>query len=184
MIKPELNLFKIHRKVIFGNPSIIVQHMFRITPKPFNAVNVILGSFVDHMFVMLHRVMLAQTFQAVVTPELVGKIDRTFSCFLLDNLHQFRSRDSLHNPRVHSSIALQKAKYNAFTLCTPSSSFLCVCRQSSPHPSQSRPTVCVPQVQPCGRGPHADSGILSSLSGNPDQDHEKVCRPVESGRSL
>lgn len=122
MIKTKLHLFKIHRKVIFGNPSIIVQHMFRITPKPFNTVNVIFGSWVDHIFVVLHRVMFAQSFKAVVAPKLVRKVDRALPGFLLDDFHQFRSRDAFHNPRVDSSIALQKAEYNAFTLC-PSSTF-------------------------------------------------------------
>ena len=41
MIKPVLDLFKIHRKMIFGNPSVIVQDVFGKTPKSFNAVDVI-----------------------------------------------------------------------------------------------------------------------------------------------
>jgi len=41
MVKSILHLFKIHRKVIFGNPSIIVQNVFDKRPESLNAVNVI-----------------------------------------------------------------------------------------------------------------------------------------------
>ena len=47
MIEPILHLLKIHRKMILGNTPIIVQDMLRKTPKAFNAVTVILGSFID-----------------------------------------------------------------------------------------------------------------------------------------
>jgi hypothetical protein len=44
MIKTILHLFKIHRKVIFGNPTIIIQNMLGVTPKSINAVDVVLTS--------------------------------------------------------------------------------------------------------------------------------------------
>ena len=66
MIESVLHLFKIHRKMKFGNASIIVQHMLGKTPKALDTVNVILGSFVDHVFVVLNGVMLAQTFQGTL----------------------------------------------------------------------------------------------------------------------
>jgi len=98
--------------------------MFRITPKTFDTVNVIFCSSVDHTFAMVNRVMFTQTLERVVTSKLVGKVDRTLSRFLLDDFHEFRSRDSLHNPRVDPPIALQKAEDNTFTLgASTSSSF-------------------------------------------------------------
>ena len=121
MIKPILDLFKIHRKVIFGNSPIIIQDMFSKTPKPFNAVNVILGTFVDQVFVVRDFVMLATTFERIVASESVGKIDGTFSGFLSDDVHQFRSRHALNHPRINPAVALQKAKNNAFALSASSS---------------------------------------------------------------
>src|SRR3989344_6155471 len=120
VIESVLNFFKIHRKMIFGNTSVIVQNMLRVTPKSFNAVNVILGVFVHQMFFVLHRVVLAQTFEGVVTSEFVRKVHRTLSRFLSNDGHEFLGGDSFNHSRVDPSIALQKAKYNAFTLRTTS----------------------------------------------------------------
>ena len=124
MIESVFHLLKIHRKMIFGNSSVIVQDMLGKTPKTFNIVNVIFGFLVDHIFRMINLVMLAPTFQRVVASKLVCKIDRTLSGLLPDNLHEFIGRDSFHNPRVNPPIALQKAKNNAFALgSTPALSF-------------------------------------------------------------
>src|SRR3989338_8747628 len=116
MIEPVFHLFKIHRKMIFGNSPVIVQNMFGKTPKPLDAVNVILGAFVDHTFVVRNGVMLAETFQGIVASELVGVVDRSFSRFLPDDIHQFFGRYSLDNSRVDSAFALQKPEYNTFAL--------------------------------------------------------------------
>jgi len=116
VVESVLHFFKIHGKVIFGNTPVIVQNMLRVTPKPFDAVNVIFGAFVHQMFFVLNRVVLAQPFEGVVTSEFVRKVHRTLSRFLSDDGHEFLGGHSLNNPRIHHSIALQKAENNAFTL--------------------------------------------------------------------
>ena len=117
MVESILHLFKIHRKMIFGNPSIIVQDMFSKTPKTFNTVNVILGALVDQFLGVINRMMFAQTFKRVVASEGVGIVDRTLSSFLSDDSHEFFFGDMLHNPRVYLAIALQEAKYDVFAGC-------------------------------------------------------------------
>ena len=86
------------------------------TPKPFNTVNVILSSFVDHALTVVNGMMFAPSLQGVVALELVGEVDRTLPRLLSDDLHQFLRRDSLNNPRVDPAITFQEPKHNAFTL--------------------------------------------------------------------
>ncbi len=119
MIESVLHLFKIHRKVIFGNASIVVQDMLRKTPKTFNAVDVILTS-VGKCFAVVQAVVFTEAVQRVVASEGVRVVDRPFSRFLSDNCHEFLFGYMLHNSRVHLAVALQKAKYNVFTGCTSS----------------------------------------------------------------
>ena len=114
MIKSVLHLFKIHRKVILGNTSIIVQDMFGKTPKSFDAVDMILGSFVDHSLRVVYRMVLPESLQRIVASEGVRIIDRSFSCFLSNDRHKFIFGHMLHNPRIDPSVALQKPKYDAF----------------------------------------------------------------------
>ena len=59
MVVSVLHFFKIHREMIFGNSSVIVQDMFRKTPKSFNAVDVIFGTLVNQMFRVFYGVMFA-----------------------------------------------------------------------------------------------------------------------------
>lgn len=59
MIEPILHFFKIHRKMIFGKDSIIVKNMFGVTPKTFNAVDMVFGFLVDHVFGVVDSVMLS-----------------------------------------------------------------------------------------------------------------------------
>ena len=92
--------------------------MLRKTPKPFNAVDVILGTLVDQSFCVADLVMFPQTLQGIVAPERVGVIDRAFSCFLSNDRHQFFFRDMLHDLRIYLAIALQEPKYNVFALGT------------------------------------------------------------------
>ena len=116
MVKPVFHFFKIHRKMIFGNPPIIVKNMFSKTPKTFDAVNVILGTFIDQLFFVLDGMVLTPTFQGVVASEFVGEVNRAFSGFSSDNRHQFISRHFLHHFGINPAIALQQAKNDAFAL--------------------------------------------------------------------
>jgi hypothetical protein len=121
MIKSILHLSKIHRKVVLGNAPIIVQNMFRKTPKTFDAVDVIFGTFVDEVFSMLHRMMLAQAFERIVAPEFVGKVHRSLSRFFPDDGHEVFRRDAFHDPRIDPSVALQKAQNDVFAFRSSSS---------------------------------------------------------------
>ena len=116
MIESVLHFFKIHRKVVLGNPAVIIQNMFGKTPKSFDAVNVIFCSFIDQCFRVVHGVMFSKSFERIVAPERIGVVDRTLSRFLADDAHKLFFAHMLDNPCVHPSIALQKAENNAFTL--------------------------------------------------------------------
>jgi len=113
MIESVLHFLKIHRKMIFGNPPVVVQNMLRKTPKSFNAIDVILAA-VSKRFAVVQAMMLAQPFQRVVASKRVCVIDGSFSRFLLDDRHEFLLGYMLHHPRIHLAIALQKAKYDVF----------------------------------------------------------------------
>ena len=56
------------------NPSVVVQNMFSITPKPLDAVNMVLGSFVDKLFGVINHQMLAKALQGLIAPKGVGKV--------------------------------------------------------------------------------------------------------------
>ena len=114
MIKTIFHFFKIHRKVIFGNPSVIVQDMLRKTPKSFDAVDVILAA-IGECFAVVQAVMLAPTFQRIVAPKGIRIVHRSFSGMLPDMGHQFIGCHALYHLRIHPTIALQKPKYNAFS---------------------------------------------------------------------
>jgi len=113
MVEAVLYLFKIHRKVIFGNSSVIVQNMFGKAPKSFNAVDMILAA-AGKGLAVIQAVVLAPTLKRVVTAEGVGVINRSFPGMLLDMRHQFIGGNPLHNFGVNTAIALQKAENNAF----------------------------------------------------------------------
>ena len=120
MIKTVFNLLKIHWKMVLGNTAVIVQDMLRKTPKSFDTVDMILGPLVDQALRMVDGVVFAQPLQRIVAPKGVRIVDRSFPCFLSDDCHKFFLRHMLHHLRVDPAVALQKPKYNAFTLGTSS----------------------------------------------------------------
>src|SRR3989338_12518 len=117
MIKTILHLFKIHWKMILGNPSVIVQNMLRKTPKSLNAVDVILAP-VSKCLTMVQSMVLSPASERVVTAEGVGVIHRSFSGMLFDMRHQLIGCHSFHYLGIYTPITLQKAEYNAFSGCT------------------------------------------------------------------
>ncbi len=119
MIKTILHFFKIHRKVILGNPAIVVEDMLGVAPKSLNPVDMILAM-IRKCFAVVQPVMLAQTLQGVVASKRVGVVDRSFPRMLPDMRHQLISRNPLNHFCVHPAIALQKAEYNGFACRTPS----------------------------------------------------------------
>lgn len=119
VVESILHFFKVHRKVILGNPSVVVKNVLGKTPEPLNAVNVVFGLTVNHSLLMRKRVVFAEPLQGVVASERVGVIDRAFSGFLADNGHQFFFGNMLHYSRIYLAIPLQKAKNNVFACGTP-----------------------------------------------------------------
>ena len=119
MIESILHLFKIHRKVVFGNPAVIVEDMLGIAPKPLNAVDMIFAM-IGKGLAVVQAVMLAQPFQGIVAPEGISVVDRSLSGMLSDMRHELICRNPFNHFRIHSAITLQKAKYNAFACCTSS----------------------------------------------------------------
>lgn len=67
MIVSALHLFKVYRKIISGNTSIIVENMLGKTPKSFNSINVIICSLIHQLFGVIYRMVLSQSFEKVVT---------------------------------------------------------------------------------------------------------------------
>ena len=116
VIKSILHFLKIHRKVIFGNPSVIVQDMLGKAPESLNAVDMVLRSSINKRLTMIDRMMLTQSLQRVVAPEGVRVVDRTLSGLLPYDRHQLLLRYMLHDPRIDLSIAFQEAKYDVFAL--------------------------------------------------------------------
>ena len=75
MIKAILNFLKVHRDMIFGNSPVIVQNVFGITSKPFNAVDVVSTS-VAKGFPVVQAMMLAPASQRIVAAKGVRVVDR------------------------------------------------------------------------------------------------------------
>ena len=69
MIVSVLYLFKIHREVVFGNSTVVVEDMLGKTPEPLNAIDMILCSLVDQRFGMIHGMMLPESFEGMVAFE-------------------------------------------------------------------------------------------------------------------
>src|SRR3989344_9164564 len=88
MIKSILHFLKIHWKVIFGNPAVIVQDMLGKAPKALDAVDVVLSSPINERLAVAHGMMFAQPFKGVVAPEGIRVVDRTLPGLLPDNRHQ------------------------------------------------------------------------------------------------
>ncbi len=116
MIETIFHFFKIHRKMILGNPPVIVQDMLGVTPEPLNAVNMILA-FVRKRLTVIKTMMFAPAFQGVVASKGVGVIHRALPGVLSDMRHQLIGRDSLHDLGVHPAVSLQKPQDNALARC-------------------------------------------------------------------
>src|SRR3989338_132356 len=114
MIKTILHLLKIHRKMVFGNSSVIVQDMLGIATKSLNAVDVVLA-LVGKGLAVVQAVALAQAFQGVVATKGIRVIDRPLSRVLPNMGHQLISRYSFHDFCITPAIALQQAENNAFS---------------------------------------------------------------------
>jgi len=102
--------------MVFGNASILIENMFGIAPKPFDAVNVILGlASTDKRFGMINRMMFAIPFQGLIAPKGIRVVDRPFPGLGLDVSHEFFGTDRLYYFGVDTGFSLQEPKDDAFT---------------------------------------------------------------------
>src|SRR5450759_1613543 len=115
MIVTVFDFFQIHWKMIPRYASIIVQNVFSITPKSFNAVDVVFGFFINKVIGVIHYQMFTKSLQRLIPTKRIGVVDRSLTGMRLDMSHQSLSRDRLHDFGVNPSIPLQQAKYDTFS---------------------------------------------------------------------
>ncbi len=87
--------------------------MVGITPKAFDSIDMILGSFIYKVYAIVHHQVFAIALQRLITPKSVSKIDRAFARMLFNMRHQGFGRNVLNYIGINTPIALQQAKYNA-----------------------------------------------------------------------
>lgn len=97
MVKAVFDFLQIHREVIFRSTAVVVEDVLNITPEALDAVDVILGAFVDQRFVVTDRMVLAVSAQRTIAPEGVGVVDRSLAGAGLDVIHQDLGG---HRPRL------------------------------------------------------------------------------------
>lgn len=93
--------------------------MLRITPKSFDAVDMVSAA-IRKGLAMIQAIVFAKPFERIIASECIGVVYRSFSGMRANVGHKFISSHLLHNLGVYSPVALQKAKNNAFSCCSPS----------------------------------------------------------------
>ena len=89
MVEAIFDFFQVHRKMVFGHAPIMIQNMFRVTPKAFNPINMVFDpATTDEGFGMIDRMMFPVPFQGLITPKGVCVIDRPFPGLGLDMSHE------------------------------------------------------------------------------------------------
>jgi len=58
--------------------------MFSITPKTFDAVNMVFGSLIDKLFGVINHQMLTKALQGLIAPKSVHIVDRTLAGMVLN----------------------------------------------------------------------------------------------------
>lgn len=96
------------------NTSVVVQNMFSITPKTFDAVNVVFGSFIDKLLGVINHQMFTKALQGLIAPKGVRIVDRALTGMVLNMGQKGSRRDRLHYLGIDPAIALQQAKDDAF----------------------------------------------------------------------
>ena len=107
------------------NPSVVVQNMFRITPKTLNAIYVVLGSLIDKFLRVIYHQMLTKALQRLIASVLgssgIRIVNRALAGMVLNMGHEGPRRDRLHDLGIDPAIALQQAKNDAFASRTTAS---------------------------------------------------------------
>lgn len=94
--------------------------MFRVTPKPLNAVYVIFAS-IGERFSMIQPMVFSQALERIVAPESIRVIHRSLSGMLPDVTHQLVGGHLFHSLGIDPAVALQKPEDDAFTGSAPAS---------------------------------------------------------------
>jgi hypothetical protein len=93
--------------------------MFSITPKPLNAINVVLGSLIDKFLGVIDYQMLTEALQRLIASVLgssgIRKVNRALTGMVSDMGHEGLRRDRLHYLGIEPAFPLQEAKNDAFT---------------------------------------------------------------------
>jgi hypothetical protein len=103
------------------NTSVVVQNMFSITPKPLNAIYVVLGSLIDKLLGVIDHQMLTKALQRLIASKGIRIVNRTLAGMVLDMGHERLSRDRLHYLGIDPAVPLQQAKNDAFASRTTAS---------------------------------------------------------------
>ena len=107
------------------NPSVVVQNMFSITPKPLNAINVVLGSLIDKFLGVIDHQMLTKALQRLIASVLgssgIRIVPSPCGCGSQYGSEGPPRRDRLHDLGIDPAIALQQAKNDAFASSTTAS---------------------------------------------------------------
>src|SRR5680860_1125402 len=94
--------------------------MLRVTPKPFDAINMIAWLFSTHKCLrMVDRMMFPIAFQGLVPSKSIGVIHGPVAGLGLDMPHQFVSTHRFNHFGIHAGFPLQKPKNNTFSCGRP-----------------------------------------------------------------
>ena len=78
------------------NTSVVVQNMFSITPKPLNAIYVVLGSLIDKFLGVIDHQMLTKALQRLIASKGVRIVNRALAGMVLrDDYHPFTQKNTL-----------------------------------------------------------------------------------------
>ena len=107
------------------NTSVVVQNMFSITPKPLNAIYVVLGSLINKFLGVIDHQMLTKALQRLIASKGIRIVNRALAGMVLDMGHEGPRRDRLHYlalvSRADPAALLQQAKNDAFASRTSAS---------------------------------------------------------------
>jgi hypothetical protein len=107
------------------NTSVVVQNMFSITPKPLNAIYVVLGSLINKFLGVIDHQMLTKALQRLIASVLgssgIHIVNRALAGMVLDMGHEAPRRDRLHYLGIDPAVPLQQAKNDAFASSTTTS---------------------------------------------------------------
>lgn len=104
--------------MIFRDAPVMIQNMFGVTPKSFNAINMVLHAATAHeAFWMIDRMMFAIPFQGLIAAESVRVVDWALPRLGLNMPHELVGTDGFDDFGVDTAFALQEPKHDAFTSC-------------------------------------------------------------------